>query len=93
MLEIICTGQIKRLEKLGYIDRKSSREDSRIVVANLTDSGRKVADESNGLSRQITSVMVAAITDIDGDVLRSGLQKMDDVLTEFRAVDKVDEEL
>jgi MarR family transcriptional regulator, organic hydroperoxide resistance regulator len=81
--------QIKRLEKLGYIKRASSREDSRVVVARLTASGKKVAEESNELSREITAVMVDAISEMDGDALRAGLQKMDSVLTEFRDVEGV----
>ena len=40
------TPVLKRLEKVGYIARKSSPEDERLLILTLTDAGRKLKDKA-----------------------------------------------
>lgn len=39
------TGMIQRLEKLGYVERISDKEDKRIMRVYLTESGWKLANQ------------------------------------------------
>lgn len=82
--------QLKRLEKLGYVERSIGARDSRVMVASLTARGREVAAESNELSRKVTSAMVAAIAHMDGAAVRSALKTMDKALAELREVEQDD---
>ena len=80
--------QLKRLEKLGYVERFIGAKDSRVMVASLTARGREVAEESNELSRKVTSAMVEAIADMDGVAVRTALKTMDRVLADLREVEQ-----
>ena len=40
------TPVLKRLEKVGYITRKRSPEDERLLILTLTDAGRKLKDKA-----------------------------------------------
>ncbi len=77
--------QTKRLEKLGYVKRSSGIRDSRVVVASLTDKGREVAMEANELSRTVSEQIRQAIGPVELELVRSSLQRVDDVLDPRRA--------
>ena len=76
--------QLKRLERLGYITRENSTADSRIVIAQLTEQGRLIADEANKLSRQVVTQMLHSIADDDAQTIRAGLKEMDKALASMR---------
>jgi len=72
--------QIKRLEALGYVARRTDPVDSRIVIATLTKSGRVVAVAANELSRSVTDMLLDAIGDDGVEPVRAALQRMDRAL-------------
>ncbi|ANU08425.1 MarR family winged helix-turn-helix transcriptional regulator [Paraurantiacibacter namhicola] len=76
--------QIKRLEKLGYIQREQGKDDSRVRVASLTDRGREVAEEANLLSRQVVGVLLDSIGEDDMETVRAALKRADTALQAFR---------
>lgn len=69
--------QLKRLEGLGYLTRTVGADDSRIVVARLTERGLDVAQRSNQLSRTVVTQLVSAIGDDDLDRVRAALKRAD----------------
>lgn len=69
--------QLKRLEGLGYLTRTVGAEDSRIVVARLTERGLDVAQRSNQLSRRVVAQLVSAIGEDDLDRVRAALKRAD----------------
>lgn len=69
--------QLKRLEGLGYLTRTVGAEDSRIVVARLTERGLDVAQRSNQLSRTVVTQLVSAIGEDDLDRVRAALNRAD----------------
>lgn len=76
--------QLKRLERLDYITRENSAQDSRIIIAKLTEQGRLVADEANKLSRKVVTRMLQSIGDDEAQIIRSGLKEMDKALASIR---------
>ena len=72
--------QLKRLEGLGYLTRTVGVEDSRIVVARLTERGLDVAQRSNQLSRTVVAQLVSAIGEDDLDRVRAALKRADGAL-------------
>jgi DNA-binding MarR family transcriptional regulator len=69
--------QLKRLEGLGYLTRTVGADDSRIVVARLTERGLDVAQRSNQLSRTVVTQLVSAIGEDDLDRVRAALKRAD----------------
>ena len=43
------TPVLKRLEKVGYITRKRSPEDERLLILTLTDAGKKLKEKAVGI--------------------------------------------
>ncbi len=78
--------QVKRLEKLGYVRRTSDLRDSRIVTVTLTEAGHGVARDSNRLSRQVTSILEAALGDMDRRAFAAALGRVDAGLTARRSL-------
>lgn len=76
--------QIKRLEKLGYLQRAAGETDSRMVIADLTERGREVAVAANALSRRVTDELLKAIGDEDIAVVRAALKRVDQALEAIR---------
>lgn len=72
--------QLKRLEKRGYVRRTPGIHDSRVITAELTDSGRKVAVEGNMLSKEVTDRLVNAIGREELEQLRAAMKRIDDAL-------------
>jgi MarR family transcriptional regulator, organic hydroperoxide resistance regulator len=68
--------QLKRLDKIGYIQRTRSREDNRSVEVRLTPLGRKVAETCNQLSREIYLAAVETFSDAEIETLSSLLKRM-----------------
>lgn len=68
--------QLKRLDRIGYIERTRSRTDNRSVEVRLTDTGRQVAETCNQLSREIYLAAVATFSDAEIEVLSGLLKRM-----------------
>ncbi|WP_299193995.1 MarR family transcriptional regulator [uncultured Erythrobacter sp.] len=76
--------QIKRLEKLGYVEREQGKQDSRVRAASLTEKGREVALQANLLSRQVIAVLLDSIGEEDMETVRAALKRADRALQEFK---------
>lgn len=76
--------QIKRLEKLGYVERKQGKQDSRVRVASLTEKGREVAQKANHLSQQVVGVLMDSIGESDIEIVRAALKRADRALQGFK---------
>ena len=66
--------QVKRLERRGYVTRKTARADSRSVMVSLSPAGRDVAERCNALSRDVYRTMMSGITADEAEALRSQLE-------------------
>lgn len=76
--------QIKRLERLGYVEREQGKQDSRVRVASLTEQGRNVAVQANVLSEQVVGVLMESIGQDDIEVVRQALKRADSALQKFK---------
>lgn len=68
--------QLKRLDKIGYIQRTRSRTDNRSVEVRLTPLGQRVAETCNQLSREIYFAAVETFSDDEIATLSSLLKRM-----------------
>jgi DNA-binding MarR family transcriptional regulator len=68
--------QLKRLDKIGYIERKRSRADNRSVEVRLTPVGKQVAETCNQLSREIYFAAVETFSDAEIETLSNLLKRM-----------------
>lgn len=68
--------QLKRLDKIGYIQRTRSRTDNRSVEVRLTPLGRQVAETCNQLSREIYFAAVETFSDAEIETLSNLLKRM-----------------
>ena len=69
------TGVLNTLEGRGYLTREKSKEDGRLVLVSLTDSGRKLMDslfpEFNRQEQKISSVVDSKNQTLFADMLRA----------------------
>ena len=72
--------QLKRLERMSYIQRAPGERDSRMIIASLTDIGREIAVEANAHSRLVTDQLLDAIGGREVEVIRAALQRVDAAL-------------
>jgi DNA-binding MarR family transcriptional regulator len=79
--------QLKRIDKLKYIERSVDKADSRSIIVSLTPLGRKTAKKCNELSREVTGLLLQALGDADVDLVRDALKRMDSNLAEYRSID------
>lgn len=75
--------QLKRLEGLGYLKREVAKQDSRVVIATLTEKGLEVANYANQLSRRVVDELVAAIGEDEVPMVRAALKRADSALEEM----------
>lgn len=68
--------QLKRLEKMGHVQRTRSKEDNRAVEVTLTAEGEALAETCNQLSRTIYLAAVASFSDTEVEMLQRLLQQM-----------------
>ncbi|MFN2100008.1 MarR family winged helix-turn-helix transcriptional regulator [Altererythrobacter sp. MF3-039] len=76
--------QIKRLEKLGYVEREQGRQDSRVRMVSLSNAGREVALQANKLSEQVVALLVDSIGDENIETVRAALKRADRALQSFK---------
>lgn len=48
-----ASGLVDRMEERGYIERTRVPEDRRVVLATITDAGRRVLDEHDAMSDEL----------------------------------------
>ena len=51
------TPLLKRLESKGYLERKRSREDERVVKINLTEKGAKLKEDASCIPFELAKAM------------------------------------
>ena len=44
---------LKKMEKVGYVERRRSREDERVVVVTLTEAGRALQDKAKDVPAKV----------------------------------------
>jgi DNA-binding MarR family transcriptional regulator len=69
---------LRRLERMGYIERDRVKDDNRSVEVTLTAKGRTTAKICYGVNSQIESVLLHGFTQKEIDVLRQQLVRMCD---------------
>ncbi|MEZ5659426.1 MAG: MarR family winged helix-turn-helix transcriptional regulator [Burkholderiaceae bacterium] len=79
--------QVKRLESLGYVERRRSSRDNRLVEVTLTALGREAAKVCMRLSETIHESVVARLSAAEVDTLRRLLARMFDALPDACDID------
>jgi DNA-binding MarR family transcriptional regulator len=72
------TGIIDRLENLGFVERRASKEDRRAVLVCLTGKGREVVGEIGTLLASANREFLAGLSAKEQRLLRGLLQKLRD---------------
>lgn len=72
------TGIIDRLENLGCVERRASKEDRRAVLVCLTGKGREVVGEIETLLARANREFLAGLSGEEQQQLRGLLQKLRD---------------
>jgi DNA-binding MarR family transcriptional regulator len=70
------TGLIDSLERRGYARRIPHRSDRRMLLVELTDKGRQVADAFRPIVHQNQKVWLGALSEADQQRLITSLQKL-----------------
>ncbi|QOS76746.1 MarR family transcriptional regulator [Paenibacillus sp. JNUCC31] len=65
------TVLVNKLEKLGYVERSKSAEDSRVTMIRLTEQGRQLEPVFQQVSQQINGMVYGHLTDDQADQLES----------------------
>ncbi|MNI75364.1 HTH-type transcriptional regulator SarZ [compost metagenome] len=63
------TVLVNKLEKLGYVERHKSAEDSRVTMIRLTEQGRKLEPVFNQVSKQINEMIYGGLSDEQAEQL------------------------
>lgn len=68
---------LKRMEKMGIVERQRSKEDERSVLINLTKSGRQLKDKARTIPEQLISELLTDNIDMnDMMILKDILNKL-----------------
>ena len=70
------TTAINRLIKKGYVERKRIEEDRRVVLVNLTESGKKVFDAHNIFHKEMIDEILENVQGDDLKVLTNALSEV-----------------
>lgn len=71
LTELLCAEAatlsplLKRLEALGYVTRERNRSDERVVVVDLTDSGRALRAEAERIPYQVVERLGMAVSELE----------------------------
>lgn len=66
---------VGKLEKLGYVSRKSSPLDNRFYELYLTDLGKSVVPEVKNILNEVTASSLAGISDEEYQAMMNALRK------------------
>lgn len=75
------TTNMNGLEKKGYIERKRSTEDKRVVYTTLTERGRKAFFHHRDFHKQMIKAAVSGLDDDEKRMLYKCLVKLDNFFT------------
>lgn len=80
---------IKRLEKLGLVERKRSKKDERIVMVKLTQKGTELKSDAAPVPEKLLNTFLHDDVKLsDVLVLKDTLNKLIDILSEKREQEK-----
>ncbi|KAA8787126.1 MarR family transcriptional regulator [Paenibacillus amylolyticus] len=65
------TVLVNKLEKLGYVERSKSAEDSRVTMIRLTDNGKQLEPIFREVSNQINQMIYADLSEEQSEQLES----------------------
>lgn len=69
---------LKRLEAMGFVERRRSGEDERRVAVHLTPTGRSLSSKASAIPRHLADA--AGLTATELDQLRSTLERLTQAL-------------
>jgi DNA-binding MarR family transcriptional regulator len=70
------TVLIDKLQKLGFVERNKSKEDSRKTLINLTEKGIEVEPIFREISEKLNTVVYGGFTDLEKKQLEHFLEKI-----------------
>ena len=70
------TVLIDKLQKLGFVERKKSKEDSRITLINLTEKGTQLEPIFREISEKINTAIYGGLTNTEKEQLEHLLEKI-----------------
>ncbi|MCP1424546.1 DNA-binding MarR family transcriptional regulator [Paenibacillus xylanexedens] len=65
------TVLVNKLEKLGYVERSKSAEDSRVTMIRLTEQGKRLEPIFHQVSEQINDIIYSGLSDEQSEQLES----------------------
>ncbi|MEH7417342.1 MarR family transcriptional regulator [Neobacillus drentensis] len=74
------TVLIDKLQKLGFVERNKSKEDSRITLISLTEKGTQLEPIFREISEKLNTVIYGGLTHTEKEQLEYLLEK---ILTRF----------
>jgi DNA-binding MarR family transcriptional regulator len=76
------TPLLKRLEAAGRVRRARDADDNRVVRVVLTDAGRALRDEAEGVPRSLLACVAPAAGEVDALALKQALDALNRGLAE-----------
>lgn len=81
------SSQLQGLHKKRLIRRRRSRQDNRSVIVSLTEAGRELARDCNGLSLRVHEALLRDVSAGDRAIAFAFLRKIDEQLAELEQQD------
>ena len=78
------TKTLKDMEKLGFIEKKTTQEDGRVVFISITAMGKDLVDKYVDQCFSELSVEFADISDADADHMIETIEKLYEVMSRRR---------
>lgn len=78
------TKTIKDMEKLGFIEKKTTQEDGRVVFISITAAGKDLVDKYVDQCFSKLSLELADISDEDADHMIETIEKLYEVMSRRR---------
>ena len=70
------TGMIKTLEQYGYVQKKASPEDGRVMLVQLTEKGRAIKPQFDAISVRLQAKLYGEMREADRAVLARLLKQV-----------------
>lgn len=81
-----ASNMCKKLEKDGFIIRKRSRLDERVVELRLTEKGENVLGEINGWLKKSYGPVLESKTEEEFELIIKGINSLNELLKEFEKI-------
>lgn len=78
------TKTVKDMEKLGFIEKKTTQEDGRVVFISITAAGKDLVDKYVDRCFSELSLELADISDEDADHMIETIEKLYEVMSRRR---------